>query len=846
MGSGHMDKKCFTVKKPLVLVVADDHLLGMSLAATLKGAGFLTTLAPDGPSALASFTTLQPDMVLLDLRRSEAVGPEVCREIHRTPSGQYTPVLVVTGPGDAGSIRSAFDAGASDFIAMPVNAELLVLRIQYLLRLGRGMKTLAANAAHLTTAQRIARLGNWHWNPGTDAFRCSQEAFRILGIDTCRPVISLEHILQAIDTADRRVVESGLREVGENGTSCQLEFRVRRSDNELRTIYLQGRGRVKAGGDVSHVVGTLQDITDMKQTEDRLALLKEAIDCLPVGLTFSDVNGKIIYANPAEAEMHGYGPDELTDRDARNLAPSSMKKISLPEEMSKFGLWRRESINVRKNGEEFPVQLCSVAVRNAQGVCLGTVTVSEDISSRKEAEKRIHRLAYYDTLTGLPNRRMLLDRLQQALAQAQRDGRHLGLLFLDLDNFKDINDSHGHDFGDALLRDVAARLLANMRGTDTLARLGGDEFVVLLTAENCQESAVVAAQRILSLFSRPFTVEDREITCSTSIGIAIYPADGQDAESLIKCADNAMYHAKSEGRASYRLFSAEMNERLLRRMALEAGLRRGLEEKEFVIRYQPQWDLHSARIVGVEALVRWQSEELGHMLPAEFIPVAEQSGLIIPLGEWILRTACSQARAWAEAGHRLKVAVNITGRQFRKADFLEMIGKIIQDTALEPGTLELEITESIIMENADKAATILQGLRKLGVLVSIDDFGIGYSSMGNLRHFPLDRIKIARSFVADVARSQDDAAVVKAIISMAHSLNLKVVAEGIENCDQLHFVVSHGCDEIQGYYLSMPGSVEEVTGLLESLQPETGFNLLGPPPLTGTFGPEPSELFTLQ
>jgi diguanylate cyclase (GGDEF)-like protein/PAS domain S-box-containing protein len=685
--------------KPLILIVDDDQFMLHTFQNVLEPAGFLTAVAADGTSAIAAYQDRQPDLVLLDLIMPGKDGFATCRDILNLPGGKYTPILMVTSQEDTGTIHRAFEAGATDFIAKPINAELLVYRIRYMLRASRSMKKLA-------------------------------------------------------------------------------------------------------------------------KSEDRLRLLKEAVDCLPIGITISDIHGKVIYSNPTEAEMHGYTIEELIGKEARELAPQGLRKKFVPEKLNNIGLWRRESINVRKNGEEFPVQLSSIAVRSGgEGRYLGIVTACEDISSRKEAEQKIRHLAYYDTLTGLPNRGTFLDRLNRALALAHRENRRVALLFLDLDNFKDVNDTQGHDFGDKLLSEAARRLAGCMRESDTLARLGGDEFVVVLTSVNNQESAASAAQRILSVFSRPFSLEGRQIHSSASIGIALYPDDGVDADSLYKAADTAMYHAKAEGKANFRFFSNDMNQQIMRRVALENSLRLGLENREFFLHYQPLWNLQTAGMVGAEVLLRWKSADFGLMPPSEFISLAENSGLILGMGEWVLRTACTQARMWELAGHRgMKVAVNISGLQFRQPDFLETIGRIIKETDAAPTSLEFEFTESVIMEHADRAINTLRALKKMGLQLSIDDFGTGYSSLSYLKHFPIDRIKIDRSFVADVATNQDDAAIVKAIISLAHSLNLKVVAEGVESSDQLSFLAATNCNEAQGFYLGVPMQAEELSARLRDVR----------------------------
>ena len=690
-------------KNKLILIVDDEHFMQTIFQDALEKAGFRTSLAGDGSSAINSFLHLQPDMILLDLIMPGKDGFETCQEIRNLQHGKYTPVLMVTALGDTGSIHRAFEAGATDFITKPINPDLLVYRVRYLLRA----------------------------------------------------------------------------------------------------------------------------ITEMKQAEERLVMLKEAVDCLPIGITISDVTNRIIYANPAEADMHGYLLEELIDNDVKIFTGLNLDKAFQPGKISYNGVWRRESTNIRKNGEEFPAQLSSLVVKNTEDRCLGMVTVCEDITTRKAAEKRIKLLAYNDNLTGLPNRAAFMERLQHALSFAGREGRKVGLLFLDLDNFKDVNDTQGHDFGDRLLKEVAQRLASDMRESDTLARLGGDEFVIVLTSVTDQESAAIAAQRLLTLLSLPFTMECRQIYSSASIGIAIYPDDGMDAETLFKCADTAMYHAKTEGKANYRFFSTEMNNRIMRRVALEGSLRRGMEKQEFYLHYQPQWDLKRSRMLGVEALLRWQSAEFGPLMPTEFIPLAENSGQIIGLGGWAMRAACIQAREWALAGYGdLKMSVNISGLQFRQPDFLEMIGKVIEETGIEPEALELELTESVIMERAEKTINTLRSLKEMGIRLSIDDFGTGYSSLSYLKHFPIDRIKIDRSFVADLVRNGDDAAIVEAIISMAHSLNLKVVAEGVETRDQLRFLEARNCDEVQGFHLAIPMPPEELVGNMA--WPDRGGSV-GPP-----------------
>jgi diguanylate cyclase (GGDEF)-like protein/PAS domain S-box-containing protein len=799
-------------KSPMIFIVDDDQLVRDTFQDVLNGSGFLTATAPDGNSAVNRFTELQPDLILLDLLMPGKDGIMTCQEIRAIPEGRYLPIVMVTGMNDTDLIHRAFEAGATDFVVKPVKPALLVYRVHYMLRASRSIKNLAESEERLASAQRIAHLGNWELNPSTGMFWGSAEMLKILGLNQGSPYFSFENFLFTIDPSDRHLVASGLANTFRQQSTCCLEFRLKSHDSSLRVVRLQGHADIEVQGKLPRILGTLQEVTEMRQVEDNLRMLKEAVDCLPIGITLSDVSGKIIYSNPAEAEIHGYSPEELIGKNANEFAPQSQRNPLTSDQMNSMGLLKRESVNIRKSGEAFPVQLTSLAVRSSDGRCLGIVTTCEDITSQKETERKIHRLAYYDALTGLPNRGMFLDRLHQALAFAHREERSVCLVFLDLDNFKDVNDTYGHDFGDKLLKQVAERLNDTMRESDTLARLGGDEFVVILSSVTCHESIANAAQRLMSVFSQPFLIDDRKIYCSVSIGLAVYPDDGMDTESLLKCADTAMYHAKEEGKSQYRFFSAQMNQKIMRRVLLENSLRQGLDRREFFVNYQPQWDLKSFRMVGVEVLLRWQSLDFGLMAPSEFIAFTENSGLIFDLGQWVLRTACLQAKNWSLAGYEdFKVAVNISGKQLKQPDFLEMISSVIHEAGVTPKSLELEFTESVIMEDAENTIDTLRALKKLGVQLSIDNFGTGYSSLNYLKHFPIDRIKIDRSFVADLDCNNNDAALVEAIISMGHSLNRKVLAEGVENSDQLHFLTTLGCDEAQGFYLAMPMSADDLS-----------------------------------
>ena len=447
---------------------------------------------------------------------------------------------------------------------------------------------------------------------------------------------------------------------------------------------------------------------------------------------------------------------------------------------------------------------------------LGIMLSLRILRQRKRAEDRVNHMAFHDELTSLPNRLMLSQRLDQALSRHRRTGTQLAILFMDLDRFKVINDSLGHEIGDVLLRQVADRLRAQSREGDTVARVGGDEFVVLIENPETPTDISARAQRLVEQLSAPYVLGDKDCHVSVSIGISVFPADGSDSQALLKAADMAMYRAKDTGRDNYLFYSRSMNVHTVERLALESDLRHALERNEFLLHYQPKVEIATGLITGVEALLRWNHPLRGLVSPMEFIPLAEETGLIVPIGEWVLATACARTKAWQDQGlSKLDVAVNLSARQFADPMLLPKLTRIIRASGLDPSSLELEITESLVMSHGAGAVAVLQKLKSVGVRIAIDDFGTGYSSLAYLKRFPIDTIKVDRSFIRDIPADSDDKKITRAIIAMAHSLRLKVVAEGVETADQLKFLRSHCCDAVQGYFLHRPLPEAEVAGVLE-------------------------------
>jgi diguanylate cyclase (GGDEF)-like protein/PAS domain S-box-containing protein len=573
------------------------------------------------------------------------------------------------------------------------------------------------------------------------------------------------------------------------------------------------------------IQGVFRDIRQRKRVETELKLAARVFESSQEAIIITDAAGRIVSVNPAFSAMTGFAAVEVIGKNPRILGAGRQPAeffAGMWRDIEREDHWQGEIWNRRKNGEVYPVWLTVSVYHGAAGEVLNYVGIETDISERHAAQESIRQLAYYDPLTGLPNRTLLQDRVEQALVAAEREGKQVALMFVDLDHFKTINDSLGHFAGDQLLTEVAHRLVACGRRMDTVARLGGDEFVVLL-GETTLEGAGAVARKIIDSVAQPYQIEQHQLTVTPSMGISLYPQDGIDFESLLKHADTAMYRAKESGRNAYQFFASEMNVAALERLVLENSMRQALERGEFVLHYQPQIDVASGSIVGAEALIRWKHPEIGMVSPGRFIPVAEVSGLIGPIGEWVLREACRQNRAWQTDGlPPICIAVNISSVQFRGGNLEESVREVLAVTGLEPEWLELELTEGTVMSDANATVDTLHRLSAMGIRLAIDDFGTGYSSLSYLKRFPIDRLKIDQSFVRDIVTDPDDWAIASAVISMGHSLRLDVIAEGVEHAEQLEMLRRQGCDEVQGYYFSVPLPAAEFAELLRQQKFEIG------------------------
>jgi len=570
------------------------------------------------------------------------------------------------------------------------------------------------------------------------------------------------------------------------------------------------------------VGGVAIDITDRLRGEEALLLRDRAIEASvnPIVIVDSREPGMpIVYVNPAFERVTGYSSAEAMGRNCnflqkadRNQPDLEKIRAAVQEQREGHAVLR----NYRKDGSRIWLDLYIAPVRDPRTrLVTHFVGVLYDITEIKRYQDELEHRATHDSLTGLANRNLFNDRLHQGIVQARRYGRTLTVAFVDLDHFKLINDSMGHRAGDEMLKLISERINSCVREGDTVARVGGDEFVVLLQSPAHEESNYRIAQRMIAAIAAPFTLYGRDLKLTCSIGLAVFPRDGSDAEALMRNADAAMYRAKETGRNQFQFYSHEMNAHMSGRLSLEGGLWYALERNEFILHYQPQFDLNSGDVIGVEALIRWNHPDLGVVMPLQFIALTEENGLITPIGEWVIRTACAQNKALQDAGlPPIRVAVNISARQFRQPHLVETMSNALRATGLEARYLEMEMTESMVMHDVNVVLGTLQELAAMGMQLSVDDFGTGYSSLSYLKRFPVDRLKIDETFVRDILTDPDDAAITKAIISMGHAMDIKVLAEGVETAEQMHWLRSNGCDEAQGYYFSRPIAMDELTAFL--------------------------------
>jgi diguanylate cyclase (GGDEF)-like protein/PAS domain S-box-containing protein len=667
----------------------------------------------------------------------------------------------------------------------------------------------------------------WDWNiPENSLYRLG--ANQLLGQGAAESMSTDDWRTHSLHPDDLPRVQKLLQEhlTGQSEV-FESEHRIRNGSGEW--IWVRSRGKLverDSDGKPLRMAGTARDITIIRRAERERRVALEVLRSMSEAVAVIDLEFRFISVNPAFSRITGYNEEEVIGQDSQILDSTQhgadfYRRVR--DILERTGHWAGEMWQKRKDSDEFLGWIEMSEVRDAHGVRSHFVAVVNDITDKKRAEQELRYLANYDTLTGLPNRALLSERLGRAIVRARRQETRVAVLFLDLDRFKDINDSLGHAAGDRLLKAAASRIQATVGASDTVARLGGDEFTVIL--EDVESLAAVErmAREILTAFSMPLEVDERhDVSITPSLGISLYPDHALVPTDLLKFADTAMYQAKAEGRNTFQIYNETMDAEARRRAQILTCLRKALDKGEFRLVYQPRMSLADGRITGVEALLRWHSAELGDISPVTFIPLAEESGLILAIGEWVLQEACMALKRWRKHDlTELSMAVNVSVMQLLRGNLPQTLKRILEETEIPANRLELELTESMVMENAEQATVVLNELRALGLTLAIDDFGTGYSSLVYLKRLPIDTLKIDKAFIGDLDHDPDDEAITATIITMSHSLGLNVIAEGVETEQQLRYLREQGCDEIQGYWLSPPIDGHRCLAFIRSWQPST-------------------------
>lgn len=799
-------KQSMSIESALVMVVEDDEAARLTTSITLERAGYRVLEAADCASARARFAEVRPDIVLLDVLLPDGDGFVLCREFLSQPRGRGLPIAMVTGLDDITSIHQAFESGAVDFITKPVSWGTLPFRIQFILRANQAIndasisegKTRALLAGIPDIILRIDRDGHvidmqvgtyvnemeeWVvYDPATGEGHLPGPVYRILAPQICRVFAGKGEQLVEFDWSQKAL----------KPRTWEARVILREQDEAVMVI---------------------RDITQRKQQEAELRLWAKVFEGSNEAILITDSHLNIILVNKTYERITGYTEEEVLGVDTAKVGVKLHSHSffrNLVHILKERGHWEGELTSQRKDGEKFPTWYSISQVLNSDGQPENYIAIFSDISERKKSRERIDFLAHHDSLTELPNRALLNDRLEMAINTAKRRGEKVGLLFIDLDRFKNINDSLGHAAGDQILRLTAARLSATVRTDDTVARLGGDEFVVLLPRVRDERNLVEVAIKLREELLLPYILEEIPLHLSPSIGIAVYPDDGEDPSTLIKNADAAMYLAKEKGRNNYQFYTPVLNARTLDRLKLEHDLRQALELGQFELHYQPQIALTgdaavAKHIYGAEALVRWRHPERGLVPPNHFIPLAEEIGLIIPLGAWVIAEAARQVTYWQQGGLlELVVSVNISALQFHQAGFLAEVQALMAQAGAKPSSLELELTESMLMSDMEVSIQVLQAFRDQGYRIAIDDFGTGFSCLNYLRRLPANTLKIDQSFVRDMRTDSASLAIVSSIILLADSLGMETIAEGVETAEELALLEQQGCRLMQGYHFSKP------------------------------------------
>ncbi|MGE0084366.1 MAG: EAL domain-containing protein [Desulfococcaceae bacterium] len=848
-------------KKPLVLVADDDFTVRLLATEALEQAGFDVREAENGEEALEIFEQDSPEIVLLDVKMPKMDGFGACKKLRERPDGANVPILMITGVDELDSIQMAYDLGATDFMNKPINWLILTQRVRYMLRASRNVERLRKSEAGLAAAQKIARMGNWELNLPENIFRCSGEICRIYGYDSPDGVQSFGDLYSAVHEDDREEAEKLFEQAKNRGIPFRTDHRILLPDGKIRYVQQQAKPVSDDKGIFRQLIGTVQDITERKLAESiesdrnrvlemiiRNERLKDILEHLIRIIETQNANTLCFFTFLRDKQLFLQAcsdslPDFLQETDGQAVGSGSGSCAAMAaytghliavDDITQSSLWEGRRERALEHGIR---ACCSLPFISGKGQILGTVSVFyrevrkadethfsflDAISKlaaiaveKSRLSEQLEHQSRHDVLTGLPNRAALTEYLDIAIARLSGSGEKIAVFFIDLDRFKYINDSLGHLIGDRILLDVTRRLRECLGEKGMLGRTGGDEFMYITGSFRDGEKIAALAARVPAIFSLPFSHKERQLYVSASMGISICPDDGTDAVTLQKNADTAMFYAKNEGGNRFRFFSAEMNAAAIERLEIENELRKSVDAGNFELHYQPKYDLEFDVLHGFEALLRWNHPVLGRVPPFKFIPIAEESELIIPIGTWVLQEACRQNAEWEKNGYgKLKIAVNVSMVQFFQEDFVEIVKNALQMHNLPPHRLELELTESIVTKDMKFLIRRLAEFQALGVITSIDDFGTGYSSMSYLDQLPIHYLKIDQSFVRKLGADEETdirtRTMIRSMIKLGHDLHLAVVAEGIESPHHLDYLRGLGCDIGQGYFFSVPLPAKEV------------------------------------
>lgn len=838
--NAHEDPDLVYLKSLTVLYVEDEDDIRDQLCVFLKRRCRKVYTAANGKKGLEAFQKYQPNIIITDILMPIMDGLKMAEHIREMRPN--IPIIVITAFEEPRYFHRAIELGVHQYVSKPVKLNILeeaLIKSARILRAEAALKEVeeryrllfklshfaisVANADHHYTTQKLIVKPSdaKHAFEGT-LVDCNDAFLELLGYDNFADLQQrAENIHNLIsDESAARLQHLVQHELLVRGFSSEFELELKSCNQTLIPVIAQLIMRYSEMGEPLEVWIIMRDMREQRKTETSLRLSAQVFESSRDAIIITDSQNNIISTNRAFTQITGYHSEEVIGKNPRILQSGRHERTfyqALWATLNLNGYWQGEIWNRRKSGEIFPEWLSISAIADAKGEILNYVAIFSDISDVKAAKANIEFLINYDPLTALPNRRFFIDRLDQAIKTAIREKTKFAVLFFDLDHFKDVNDSLGHGIGDQMLVEIAARLKDCLREVDNVSRLSGDEFAAVIINPDDIGNVIAVAKKIIEAIREPFKLNCHELHMTTSIGISMYPDDGKDCETLLKNADTAMYAAKKNGRDNFEFFSSAMSVHVFERLSMENSLRTALENNKLLLHYQPQVAIESGRIVAMEALLRWPHPDLGMVSPDKFISLAEETGLIVPIGKWVLNEACRQNKAWQEQGLiAIPIAVNLSAVQFRQHNLEDIIRDALVASELKPCYLELELTESLLMDCSEYSVRLLKNLRQMGIQLSIDDFGTGYSSLTYLTRFPISKLKIDRSFCQNIPDDSNNSAISRAIISLGHELSLSVIAEGVEEHRQLSFLAAQQCDLVQGYLYSKPLNAEEMQHFLKS------------------------------